>query len=110
MYEITKGEKRINGELVETYFRSVVLPSCLIEVEAGTTGFRGGGRHAGGRCYLRFSNLNNADFYAQIHENAAGQPVSVELCFSGDDGLTAILRALDFAGRVLRDQAACMED
>ena len=36
--------------------------------------------------------------------NEAGQPIAVEICFGGPEGVDAALKALDFAKRVLTDQ------
>ncbi len=54
MYEIEKGVKKINGEAVETFQRTVRTPSVRLAVEAGTTGYKGSAsRSAGGRTYIR---------------------------------------------------------
>ena len=84
MYRIDTGSKTINGERVNTFIRAVSAGDQLYEAEAGTTGFRGGGRQSGSRCYLRLSALTKADFFARVRESESGKPVGVELCFSGD--------------------------
>ena len=53
MYAIEEGLQKINGEMVETFQREVVCGNTDLEVEAGTTGYKGGCcRDAGGRTYL----------------------------------------------------------
>ena len=71
-----------------------------LKAEAGTNGYHS----ENSRAYLRVTTLSKADFYARVKTNEAGQPVSVELCFGGNDGINAILRVLDFAKQVLSDQ------
>ena len=100
MYRIDTGCKTINGERVDTFIRGIVGKNSLLEVEAGTNGYHG----ENSRAYLRVTTLSKADFYARVKTNEAGQPVSVELCFGGNDGVNAILRVLDFAKQVLSDQ------
>ena len=105
MYRIDTGSKTINGARVNTFIRAISSGDQLYEVEAGTTGFCGGGRQSGSRCYLRLSVLTKADFYARVRESETGQPIGVELCFSGDDGLAALMKALSFASEAISDQA-----
>ena len=100
MYRIDTGCKTINGERVDTFIRGIVGKNSLMEAEAGTNGNCGDDS----RVYLRLTVLNKADFYARVKTNEAGQPVSVELCFGGNDGINAILRVLDFEKQVLSDQ------
>ena len=100
MYRIDTGCKTINGERVDTFIRGIVGRDSLLEAEAGTNGYLS----ANSRAYLRVTTLSKADFYARVKTNEAGQPVSVELCFGGNDGINAILRVLDFAKQVLSDQ------
>ena len=93
----------IDGRLVHT--KELELESaCCMMVEAGTNGYHGGDRENGSRTYLRLTALNKADFFARLKNNDAGQPIGVELCFCGDDGLNNVLKALDFAKQVLTDQ------
>ena len=51
MYEIKENRRRLkDGTEISTYTRDVV--SCnILEVEAGTTGYRGGDTGHGGRTY-----------------------------------------------------------
>ena len=105
MYRIDTGAKNINNARVNTFIRAISAGDQLYEVEAGATGFQGGGRQSGSRCYLRISALTRADFFARIRESESGQPIGVEICFSGDDGLTAMMKALSFAHTVITEQA-----
>ena len=100
MYRIDTGCKTINGERVDTFIRGIVGKNSLMEAEAGTNGCLGDES----RVYLRLAVLNKADFYARVKCNEAGQPVAVEICFGGRDGVDAALKALDFARHVLTDQ------
>ena len=100
MYRIDTGCKTINGERVDTFIRGIVGKNSLMEAEAGTNGYCGDDS----RVYLRLAVLNTADFFARVKTNEAGQPVAVELCFGGAEGVDVALRALDFAKRVLTDQ------
>ena len=100
MYRIDTGCKSINGERVDTYIRGIVGKNSLMEAEAGTNGYCGDDS----RVYLRLTTLTKADFFARIKANEAGQPIGVELCLGGTEGVDAALKALDFARRVLEDQ------
>ena len=100
MYPIDTGCKTINGERVDTFIRGIVGKNSLMEAEAGTNGYCGDDS----RVYLRLTVLNKADFYARVKTNEAGQPIAVEICFGGPEGVDTAMKALDFAKRVLSDQ------
>ena len=100
MYRIDTGCKTINGERVDTFIRGIAGRKSLLEVEAGTNGYRGDDS----RVFLGLSVLNKADFFARVKTNEAGQPIAVELCLGGSEGVDAALKALDFCKRVLTDQ------
>ena len=100
MYRIDTGCKIINGERVDTFIRGIAGKDNLMEVEAGTNGYQG----CDSRVYFRVSALTKMDFFARVKTNDAGQPVAVELCLGGSEGVDAALKALDFCKRVLTDQ------
>ena len=104
MYAIQSAAKNINGERIDTFVRGISERDTLIEVEAGTNGYRGGDRQSGSRCYLRIEALTRADFFARVRSDDTGKPLAVEVCFCGDDGLTALMKALSFASDAITDQ------
>ena len=106
MYRIDTGCKTINGERVDTFIRGIVGRDSLLEAEAGTNGYHS----ENSRAYLRVTTLSKADFYARVKTNEAGQPIAVEICFGGDDGVKTAQKALDFARDVLRDQIIGFRD
>ena len=100
MYRIDTGCKIINGERVDTFIRGIAGKESLMEVEAGTNGYLGDNS----RVYFRVSAMTKADFWSRVKTNEAGQPIAVELCFGGSEGVDAALKALNFCKRVLTDQ------
>lgn len=110
MYEIRESRKIINGVTVRTFERSAGSGSTVLEVEAGTNGYCGGGRENGSRTYLRITNVSGGDFFARLSAGADGKADGVEICFSGDDGLTALLKAVSFARETYEDQRRGIED
>lgn len=95
MYEIREGLKKINDVLVDTYERDVVRGNAALEVEAGTTGFCGGGREEGGRAYIRIKAML-ADFFAE-----ASKTDGIVIAACGDDEILALIEALHFAAKAL---------
>ena len=100
MYEIREGLKKINDVLVDTYERDVVRGSAALEVEAGTTGFCGGGREEGGRAYIRIRAML-ADFFAEASKNGDGKTDGIVIATCGDDEILALIEALHFAAKAL---------
>ncbi len=96
MFEIKKNEKKINGVNVTTFERNVEYGGTALEVEAGTTGFCGGGRAEGGRAFVRIS-AKVADFYAK----AGDKNTDVMIAVCGDEEIMALVESLAFALQAL---------
>ena len=110
MFAIEEGLQKINGELVETFQREVVCGNTDLEVEAGTTGYKGGCcRNAGGRTYIGI-NCICGDFHFEPVKNDSGQFSGVKIACCGDDGLDSILKAFGFVMEALADQVNGVDD
>ena len=110
MYAIEEGLKKINGIAVETFRRDVLDGNAYLEVEAGTTGYRGGScRNAGGRTFLRIDCVRG-DFCFQPVTDDDGKNVGIVIAACGDDGLNVLMKALDFCREALNDQRCEVDD
>ncbi len=110
MYEIEKGIKKINGEVVETYKRIVKTPSVHLAVEAGTTGYKGSAsRVAGGRTYIRIV-CHKGDFCFDPFFDDEGNVVGFEIGACGDAALDTIMAAFEFAEKAINDQRCEVDD
>ena len=109
MYAINESRVEINSVPVETFEREVRDGKTALRVQAGTTGYRGGGRAAGGRTYMRI-NCFSGDFYFRPVRNRKGKLVGTEVAACGDEGLNALLKALEFACRAMNDQRCEADD
>ena len=110
MYAIDEGLKKINGTEVDTFRREVVDGHTCLEVEAGTTGYKGGCcRSAGARTFLRIDCVCGDFFFSPITDDD-GQKVGIVIAACGDDGLNAIMKALDFCRDALNDQRCEVDD
>lgn len=109
MYAINEEVKKINGELVETFEREVADGSTVLRVEAGTTGYKGGGRNTGSRSYLCIDCLCG-DFHFSEVTDEDGAAVGVQIACCGDDGLNALMKALEFASQAMNDQRCEVDD
>ena len=110
MYVIRKGQAKINGVPVETFERRVMGKDTDLRVEAGTTGYKGSCcREAGGRTYLCIDCLCG-DFYFSPVTDDEQKVVGIEIACCGDDGLNAIMKALDFIHDAINDQRCEVDD
>ena len=110
MYAIEEGLKKINGVEVDTFRREVVDGHACLEVEAGTTGYKGGNcRNAGGRTYIGIDCVTG-DFCFQPITDDEDRQVGVVIAGCGDDGLNALMKALDFCRDALNDQRCEVDD
>ena len=110
MVAIEEGLQKINGELVETFQREVVCGNTDLEVEAGTTGYKGGCcRNAGGRTYISLLCLNGDFFFGPIKDDE-GRFAGITIACCGDEGLNAIMKALEFCQQAINDQRCEVDD
>ena len=110
MYAIEEGLQKINGEMVETFQREVVCGNTDLEVEAGTTGYKGGCcRDAGGRTYLSLLCLSGDFFFGPIKDDE-GHIAGITIACCGDDALNAIMRAIEFAHHAFDDRRWDVDD
>ncbi len=109
MYAISEEIKKINGEVVETFEREVTDGNTALRVEAGTTGYKGGGRNSGSRAYLCIDCLCGDFHFSQVTDED-GTAVGVQIACCGDDGLNALMKALEFAHQAMNDQRRDVDD
>ena len=109
MYAIEESVQKINGEVVETFQREICDGNTNLEIEAGTTGYKGGCcRNAGGRTYLSLLCLSGDFFFGPIRDDD-GNIAGITIACCGDDGLNAIIKALEFAHTAINDQRCDVE-
>ena len=94
VYEIKQGMR----DGIATFTREVVSANVL-EVEAGTNGYKGGDSGHGSRTYFRIEDLASTDMTIGVTEH--GFWVSL----GGDCELETITEALRFIVQVLEEQA-----
>ena len=85
MYAIEESVQKINGEVVETFQREICDGNTNLEIEAGTTGYKGGCcRNAGGRTYLSLLCLSGDFFFGPIKDDEGnGNPRNILTIFGG---------------------------
>ena len=104
MYEIIQGSRMVDGIGVETYTREINSASYL-EVEAGTTGYRGGDTGYGCRTYFRIKDLGGTDISINVIRDCDGDAEGFEVMLGGDCELDSIIRALKFITKVLVEES-----
>ncbi|MBQ4436301.1 MAG: hypothetical protein II879_09455 [Clostridia bacterium] len=110
MYAIEENLKKVNDVEVDTFQRDVEDGNVCLQVEAGTTGYKGGCcRNAGGRTFIRIDCVSG-DFYFSPITDEDGRKVGIVIAACGDDGLNALVKALDFCRDALNDQRCEVHD
>ncbi len=100
MYGIKEHSKVLqDGTEFTTYSREVVSGNIL-EVEAGTTGFKGGDS----RSYFRIDDAAGTDMKVHVIKDGYGCK-GFEVILGGDCELGTMIRALKFITKVLEDGA-----
>ncbi len=102
MFAIAESIRRIGGIEITTYKREIVSANVL-EVEAGTNGYKGGDSGHGSRTYFRIENAGGTDIEA--HPIGPYGTDGIEVTLGGDCELETIIKALKFITKVLEDGA-----
>lgn len=110
MYEVKENSKVLyDGTEITTYEREVV--SCnILDVEAGTTGYKGGDTGHGGRTYFRISDEACTDMGVNVLRDRYGGTSGFEVFLGGDCELETMIRALKFITKVLEDESKEVHD
>ena len=104
MYPVSEGKIKVNDKLVNTYGRAALGKSTALHVVAGTTGYKGSNkREAGGRAYVKIECCCG-DFFFDPVKDEDGTVTGIEIACCGDEGLDAIVKAVDFVRDVMNDQ------
>ena len=110
MFAIEESMEIINGEPVETFLREVSCGSTTLEVEAGTNGYKGGCCINGdGRTFLSLLCLSGKFYFGPV-EDDEGNIVGIHIACCGDDGLNAVMKALEFVKNAIDDQRCDVDD
>ncbi|MBQ3107308.1 MAG: hypothetical protein IJC68_01695 [Firmicutes bacterium] len=109
MYAIRESAQKINGVVVDTFERQVHTEDAVLRVEAGTTGPTGGDRSSGSRTFLDLTVLYG-DFLIEPEREEDGKVIGVRIASCGDDGLEALMKALDFSLHAYVDQCSGEDD
>ena len=102
MYAITEKERNIDGTTITTFSRDIYSANIL-EVEAGTNGYKGGDSGHGSRTYFRIENAGGTDIEAHLLGPYGTDGIEVSL--GGDCELETIITALEFITQALEDGA-----
>ena len=104
MYAVTEGVKTINDVKLKTFSRNVKHVSTDLDVEAGTTGFKGyAPREKSSRAYVAFG-CNQGDFLFDPVKDEYGRIVGIEIACCGDAALMGLVDTLGFAMEALLDE------
>lgn len=109
MYAVTSELKKINGQLVDTFEREIVVGNTVLRAEAGTNGYKGGDRGSGSRTYVCIDWING-DFHFSPVLDDEQKVVGIEIACCGDDGMDALMKAFAFAEKTLNDQILEVND
>ena len=108
MYEVISGEREVGGVAVDTYKRNIYSASVL-EVEAGTNGYKGGDTGHGSRTYFRIQDMGGTDIQVRLTHDSRGHEDGVVVALGGDHELAGIIEGLKFIVKVLEEQSRGIE-
>ena len=104
MYPIKEETRKINGVKLKTFSRNVKHVNTCMDVEAGTTGFRGYvPREKSARAFIAL-NVNHGDFLLEPVADENGRVVGIEIACCGDGALMGLIDSLGFAMEALMDE------
>lgn len=93
MFEIKEKQKVLpDGTRITTFTREITGANML-EVEAGTNGFKGGNAEHGSRTYFRITDIGNTDMFVKTSRRPfSNNTESAEFILGGDDMMEQLLR------------------
>ena len=111
MFEIKEKQKVLPDGTRITTFTLEITGANMLEVEAGTNGFKGGNAEHGSRTYFRIRDLGGTDMFVKTSRRPfSNNTESAEFILGGDCELETIIRALKFVVKVLEEESAEVVD
>ena len=111
MFEIKEKQKVLPDRTRITTFTREITGANMLEVEAGTNGFKGGNAEHGSRTYFRIRDLGGTDMFVKTSRRPfSNNTESAEFILGGDCELETIIRALKFVVKVLEEESAEVVD
>lgn len=107
MFEVTEEIRNLRNRPVHTFTR-LIADDNLLEVEAGTNGFKGGDTSEGSRTFIRIEDQGDTDMKATALGIDGFEGLTLE--FGGDEGLRSALTAFKFIVRVLEEQIGGIDE
>ena len=93
MFEIKEKQKVLPDGTRLTTFTREVTGANMLEVEAGTNGFKGGNAEHGSRTYFRITDIGNTDMFVKTSRRPfSNNTESAEFILGGDDMMEQLLR------------------
>ena len=109
MFVVREGTARVRGRCVQTFDRGAFENGVLLNVSAGTNGYKTGkDQEDVSRTYLFFERYWGDIDFKPVHDED-GEIVGVEVNACGSS-LNVIVKALSFALKTLEDQRAGVHD
>ena len=99
MHEIKSSSRTVHGQEVQTWIAEF-LNANVLQVEVGTTGYCGGDEGHVVRTFFKFKDEGGTALYVNGEEAE-----EVEIVLGGDAELTTFIQSLEFALKVLKEQA-----
>jgi hypothetical protein len=103
-YAAVKKTRMINGVRFTTWQRDITSANCL-EVEVGTTGYKGGDTGHGGRTFLRIKDDGGTDMRVITKNDDVEYTEEFTLELGGDTELATFIEALKWAVSILEIKA-----
>lgn len=110
MYGIKEDSVVLNDGTHLRTFNREITDANILEVEAGTTGYKGGDSGHGGRTYFRIKDLASTDMRVKTVTDCFGHTDELEVVLGGDTELSTIIKALKFITRVLEEESKEVHD
>ena len=111
MFEIKEKQKVLPDGTRLTTFTREITGANMLEVEAGTNGFKGGNAEHGSRTYFRITDIGNTDMFVKTSRRPfSSNTESAEFILGGDCELETLIRALTCAVKVLEEESAEVVD
>lgn len=104
MTEIIRKEIELDDGTIMLAYNKEITSANILEVEAGTTGYKGGDSGHGGRTYFKIKDLGGTDITVNKISDKYGNG-GFEVVLGGDTELQTMIEALKFITQVLEDGA-----
>lgn len=84
-------------------YKKEIFDACIINITAGTTGYKGGDAGHGGKTFIKIEDIGGTDIHFEVKQTENEKSLIISLY--GDAELNVMIKALEWIVKILKAES-----